>query len=67
MVNLGSVPGLGSSAGEENTHSSIVVWGTLWTEEPESFDFWASLLSQLVRNLPATHSSILAWQIPWTV
>ena len=49
--------------------------------------FWASLLAQLVKNLPAmretwvrslgwedtlekrktTHSSILAWRIPWTV
>ena len=49
--------------------------------------FWASLVAQLVKNLPvmqgtwvrslgwedllekrmATHSSILAWKIPWTV
>ena len=48
--------------------------------------FWASLVAQLVKNLPAvqgtqvqslgwedslekemaTHSSILAWKIPWT-
>ena len=48
---------------------------------------WASLIAQLVKNLPATwetwaqalgwedplekgkttHSSILAWRIPWTV
>ena len=46
---------------------------------------WASLVAQLVKNLPiadlglipglgrplekgmATHSSILAWRIPWTV
>ena len=48
---------------------------------------WASLMAQLVKNLPAmqetwvrslgwedalekgkaTHSSILAWRIPWTV
>ena len=38
---------------------------------------WASLMAQLVKNLPAmwetweekgtaTHSSILAWRIPWT-
>ena len=52
-----------------------------------TFRTWASLLAQLVRNLPAmrgtwvrslgwedplekgkaTHSSILAWRIPWTV
>ena len=49
--------------------------------------FWASLVAQLVKNLPvmretwvrslgwkdplekgtATHSSILAWRVPWTV
>ena len=49
--------------------------------------FWASLVAQLVKNLPAmretcvqslgwedvlekgmvTHSSILAWRMPWTV
>ena len=49
--------------------------------------FWASLVAQLVKNLPAmretwvrslawedslkkgkaTHSSILAWRLPWTV
>ena len=30
---------------------------------------WASLVAQLVKNPPAkaTHSSILAWRIPWTV
>ena len=41
---------------------------------------WASLVAQLVKNLPAMwetwvqslgwqdpHSSILAWRIPWTV
>ena len=54
----------------------------------EQFPFWrASLVSQLVKNLPAmretwvrslgwedplekekaSHSSILAWRIPWTV
>ena len=52
-----------------------------------SFVFWASLVAQLVKNLPAmwetwvlslgwedplekgkaTHSSVLAWRIPWTV
>ena len=51
-----------------------------------SGDYWASLVAQTVKNLPAiqdtqfqsldwedalekgmaTHSSILAWEIPWT-
>ena len=69
----GSVPGLGRSPGEGKGYP---------------FQFcWASLVSQLVKNLPAmrdtwvrslgwedplekgkaTHSSILAWRIPWTV
>ena len=55
--------------------------------EQLSFKIWASLVAQLVNNLPAmwetwvqslgwedplekgkaTHFSILAWRIPWTV
>jgi len=31
---LGSIPGLGRSPGEENTHSSILAWEIPWTEEP---------------------------------
>ena len=71
---LGSIPGLGRSAGEEIGY-------------PLQYS-WASLVAQLVKkNLPAlqetwvqslgwedclekekaTHSSILAWRIPWTV
>ena len=70
---LGLVPGLGRSAGEEIGY-------------PLEYS-WASLVAQLVKNLPtvwktwvqflgwedplkngkATHSGILAWRIPWTV
>ena len=69
----GSIPGLGRSAGEGTGYSLQYSW--------------ASLVAQLVKNLPAmretwvqslgwadslekgkaTHSSILAWRIPWTV
>ena len=69
----GSIPGSGRSAGEGIGY-------------PLQYS-WASLLAQLVKNLPAmwetwvqslgwedpmekgkaTHSSILAWRIPWTV
>ena len=69
----GSIPGLGRSPGEGTGYSLQY--------------YWASLVAQLVRNLPAmqetwvpslswedllekekaTHSSILAWRIPWTV
>ena len=67
------IPGLGRFAGEG-------------ISKPFQFS-WASLVAQLVKNLPAmwetwaaslgwedplekekaTHSSILAWRIPWTV
>ena len=30
----GSIPGLGRSPGEGSTHSSILAWKILWTEEP---------------------------------
>ena len=69
----GSVPGLGRSPGEGIGY-------------PLQYS-WASLVAQLVKNLPAmwetwvqslgwedplekgkaTHSSILAWRIPWTI
>ena len=69
----GSIPGSGRSAGEE-------------IGSPLQYS-WASLVAQLVKNLPAmqgtwvqslgwedplekgkaTHSSILAWRIPWTI
>ena len=69
----GSIPGLGRSLGEGIGYSLQC--------------FGASLVAQLVKNLPAmqetwvqsldwedpldkgkaTHSSILAWRIPWTV
>ena len=67
-----SIPELGRSAGEGIRY-------------PLQYS-WASLVSQLVKNLPvmrdtwipsvgwedlekgkSTHSSILAWRIPWTV
>jgi len=67
------IPGLGRSPGEGVGY-------------PLQYS-WASLVTQLVKNLPAmwetwvqslgwgdplekgkaTHSSILAWRIPWTV
>ena len=69
----GLIPGSGRSAGEG-------IGYPLWY-------FWASLMAQPVKNLPAmwetwgrslgwedplgkgkaTHSSILAWRIPWPV
>ena len=71
MGDLGPIPGLGRCPGEGNGYPLE----------------WASLVAQLVKNLPAmqetwvrslgwedplemgkaTHSSILAWRIPWTI
>ena len=68
-----SLPGLGRSVGEGIGHPLLYSW--------------ASLVAQLVKNLPAmqktwvrslgwedplekgkaTHTSILAWRIPWTI
>ena len=70
---LGSIPGSGITIGEGIGY-------------PLQYS-WASLVAQLVKNLPAmqgtwvrsqgwedplekgkaTHSSILAWRIPWTI
>ena len=70
-----SIPGPGRSPGEGNGNPLPLRYS------------WASLVAQLVKNLPAmqetwarslgwedplekgkaTHSSILAWRIPWTV
>ena len=89
---LGSFPG--GSAGKGSAcnagdPSSIPGLGR-FTEQEIGYPFqysWASLVAQLVNNLPAkqetwvrllgwevplkkgkaTHSSILAWRIPWTI
>ena len=44
----GSIPGLGRSPGEGNTHSSILAWKIPWPEEPSGR--W-SMGSQRVRGL----------------
>ena len=65
-------------------YSKSLLQTSLWSSIVQ---LWASLVAQLVKNLPAmletwvlslgwedplekgkaTHSSILAWRIPWTV
>ena len=85
----------GSSRPRDQTHGSCISYiiGEFFTAEPPGklpmycCFLWASLVAQLVKNLPAmwetrvqslgwedplekgkaTHSSILAWRIPWTV
>ena len=66
---------------------SVVLCGISGSFDMTHRQLWASLVAQLVKNLPAmwetwirslgwedllekgeaTHSSILAWRIPWTV
>ena len=78
----------GSSAGKEPAcnagYPGLIPGSGKSTGYPLQFS-WASLVAQLVKNLPAkqetwgslgwkdplekgkaTHSSILAWRIPWT-
>ena len=63
------------------------LYGSFYGGSKDTLVSWASLVAQLVKNLPAmwetwirflgwedplekgnaTHSSILAWRIPWTV
>ena len=61
---------------ETATHSSILAWGVLWTEEPVGLPSmglhrvrhdWSNLacVRALEKEL-ATHSGILAWRIPGT-
>jgi len=78
---LGSIPGSGRSPGEENgtplQYSCLenpmdggaweaavhgVVKSRTWLSEFTSLHFWEDL-----EKGKATHSSILAWRIPWTV
>ena len=56
------------------THSSILTWRILWTEEPGVKNSPAMQVTQ-VRSLGwedplekgmGTHSNILTWRIPWT-
>ena len=51
---LGSIPGLGRSAGEGNGHCSVLIWEIPWTEEPDRLQ---SMVSQRVRHDLATKQS----------
>ena len=77
----GLIPGQEDLLEEEMaTHSSILAWRILWTEEPgglqsmELQESWLQLSNQItittniiyVYKGIATHPSILAWRIPWT-
>ena len=72
MGDLGSVPGLGRSPGEGIGYPLQCSWASLVAQpvkNPSAMqETWAQSLDRedpLEKGM-ATHSSILAWRIPWT-
>ena len=70
---LGSIPGSGRSSGEGIGYSLLCSWASLVVQLVKNL---AAMQETWVRTLgwedplekgKATHSSILAWRIPWTV
>ena len=69
----GSTPGLGRSAGEGLSYSLQFSWASLVAQlvknPPAMWEIWVQSLGweDPLENGKASHSSILAWRIPWTV
>ena len=70
---LGSIPGLGRSPGEGIGYPLQYSWTSLVAQLvknlPAMWEIWVQSLGwedPLEKGM-ATHSSILAWRIPWTV
>ena len=69
----GSIPGLGRSAGEEVGYPLQYSWASLVAQLlknlPAMQETWVGSLGweDPLEKGKATHSSILAWRIPWTV
>ena len=69
----GSIPGLGRSPGEENGNPLQYSWASLMAQLaknlPAMWETWVQSLGweNALEKGKATHSSILAWRIPWTV
>ena len=70
---LGSIPGLGRSAGERRSYPLQCSWaslvGQLVKNPPAMQETWVQPLGweDPLEKGKATHSSILAWRIPWIV
>ena len=72
---LGSIPGLGRSPGEGNgnplplQYSWAFLVAQLVKNPPAMWETWVRSLGweDPQEKVKATHSSILAWRIPWTV
>ena len=68
-----SIPGSGRSSGEGIGYPLQFVWASLVAQltknPPAMWETWVRSLGweDLLKKGKATHSSILAWGIPWTV
>ena len=68
-----SIPGLGRSSGEERSCPLQYFWASLVAQlvknPPAMQETWVQSLGSEdpLEKGKATHSSILAWRIPWTV
>ena len=68
-----SIPGLGRSPGEGIGYRLQYSWASLVAQlvknPPAMWETWVRSLGweDPLENGTATHSSILAWRIPWTV
>ena len=66
----GSIPGSGKSAGEGVRYPHQYPWASLVVENlPVMRETWVQSLGwkDPPENEKATHSTILAWRIPWTL
>ena len=69
----GSIPGLGRSTGEGIGYPFQYSWASLMVQLVKNLsamqETWVQSLGweDPLENVKATHSSILAWRIPWTV
>ena len=70
---LGLIPGLGRSAGEGIGYPLQYSWASLVAQlvknPPAMWESWVRSLGweDPLEKGKATHSSIMAWRIPWTV
>ena len=65
---LGSIPGSGKSAGEGIGYPLQYSWASLVAQLLSMWETWVQSLGweDILEKEMATHSSILAWKIPWT-
>ena len=68
----GSIPGLGRSPGEKRSYPLQYSWASLAAQlvknPPAMWETWVQSLGweDALEKRTASHSSILAWRIPWT-